>query len=147
MSRPLYETKEHLKGETEVVNTIEYLWKANLKKLPIKYKLDYAAERNGKIVAWVEIKCRTNGMNDYQTYMLSLDKYNASIELGNVTNLPVTLVVKWTDKTGYVDLLNCRGVIKMGGRIDREDPQDVEPVVFIPIQDFREITDESSHKR
>lgn len=141
MNRPLYETKENLKGEHEVADKIAHLWKAKLSKLPIKYKVDYAAERNGKIVAWIEIKCRTNDMNDYQTYMLSLDKYNASIELGKVTNLPVTLVVKWNDKIGYADLLHCRGVIKMGGRVDRGDPQDLEPAVFIPIEDFRELDD------
>lgn len=141
MNRPMYETPESLKKEDEVAQKISAAWNTKLNKIPIKYRVDYAAERNGKIVAWIEIKCRTNDMNDYETYMLSLDKYNASIELGKVTNLPVTLVVKWNDKIGYADLLHCRGVIKMGGRVDRGDPQDVEPAVFIPIEDFRELDD------
>jgi len=141
MNRPMYETPESLKNEDEVAQKISAAWNTKLNKIPIKYRVDYAAERNGKIVAWIEVKCRTYNMNDFDTFMLSLDKYNASVELGKITNLPVTLVVRWKDKIGYADLLHCRGVIKMGGRKDRGDPQDVEPAVYIPIEDFRELGD------
>lgn len=141
MNRPMYETPESLKNENKVAQKISAAWNTKLNKIPIKYRVDYAAERNGKIVAWIEVKCRTYNMNDFDTFMLSLDKYNASVELGKITNLPVTLVVRWKDKIGYADLLHCRGVIKMGGRKDWGDPQDVEPAVYIPIEDFRELGD------
>ncbi len=139
MNRPMYETSESLKNESEVASRISSAWNTKLNKLPIKYRVDYAAERNGKIVAWIEVKTRKYNMNDFDSFMLSLDKYNASVQLGSITNLPVTLVVRWSDKIGYADLLHCRGVIKMGGRKDRGDPQDVEPAVYIPIDDFREL--------
>jgi len=90
-------------------------------------------------VAWIEVKTRKYNMNDFDSFMLSLDKYNASVQLGSITNLPVTLVVRWKDKIGYADLLHCRGVIKMGGRKDRGDPQDIQPAAYIPIDDFREL--------
>ena len=139
MNRPHYETQETLDAEEKIANTISELWKAKLSKLPIRYKLDYAAERNGRIVAWIEIKTRKYKWADFDTFMLSLDKYLAAVELGKVTNLPVTLVVKWVDKVGYVDLLNCTGVVKMGGRNDRNDTQDVQPVIYIPMNNFREL--------
>lgn len=139
MNRPIYETPESLKNEDEVASKISSAWNTKLNKLPIKYRVDYAAERSGTIVAWIEVKCRKYNMNDFDTFMLSLDKYLASVELGNTTNLPVTLVVRWKDKIGYADLLHCTGVIKMGGRKDRGDPQDVEPAVYIPMDEFREL--------
>ena len=139
MNRPMYETSESLKNESEVASRISSAWNTKLNKLPIKYRVDYAAERNGKIVAWIEVKTRKYNMNDFDSFMLSLDKYNASVQLGSITNLPVTLVVRWSDKIGYADLLHCRGVIKMGGRKDRGDPQDIQPAVYIPIDDFREL--------
>lgn len=139
MNRPMYETSESLKNEDEVASRISSAWNTKLNKLPIKYRVDYAAERNGKIVAWIEVKTRKYNMNDFDSFMLSLDKYNASVQLGSITNLPVTLVVRWKDKIGYVDLLHCRGVIKMGGRKDRGDPQDIQPAAYIPIDDFREL--------
>jgi len=139
MNRPMYETSESLKNENEVASRISSAWNTKLNKLPIKYRVDYAAERNGKIVAWIEVKTRKYNMNDFDSFMLSLDKYNASVQLGSITNLPVTLVVRWKDKIGYADLLHCRGVIKMGGRKDRGDPQDIQPAAYIPIDDFREL--------
>jgi hypothetical protein len=135
----MYETSESLKNENEVASRISSAWNTKLNKLPIKYRVDYAAERNGKIVAWIEVKTRKYNMNDFDSFMLSLDKYNASVQLGSITNLPVTLVVRWKDKIGYADLLHCRGVIKMGGRKDRGDPQDIQPAAYIPIDDFREL--------
>ena len=139
MNRPMYETSESLKNENEVASRISSAWNTKLNKLPIKYRVDYAAERNGKIVAWIEVKTRKYNMNDFDSFMLSLDKYNASVQLGSITNLPVTLVVRWKDKIGYADLLHCRGVIKMGGRKDRGDPQDIQPAAYIPIDVFREL--------
>lgn len=141
MNRPKYETAENLAAEEQIAEQISVLWKASLTKLPIRYKLDYAAERNGRIVAWIEVKTRKYKKSDFDTFMLSLDKYLAAIEIGKVTNLPVTLVVRWTDKIGYVDLMNCRGVVKMGGRKDRNDSQDIQPAVYIPIDDFKGLGD------
>ena len=52
--------------------------------------------------------------------------------------LPCRLAVMWTDNWGYTDLaLTPEIVVSMGGRRDRGDEQDIEPVHLIPIFSFK----------
>ncbi len=105
-------------------------------KLPIRYCLDYAALRNKKIVAFVEIKHRTNKIHAYPTYMLSLAKVQAAKRLAEDVKVPSFLVVQWIDALGTTNLANCKFSVEMGGRIDRKDSQDVEPVAHINLAEF-----------
>ena len=69
--------------------------------------------------------------------MISLGKVLAARKMTEGTSLPSFLVVQWQDRMGYIRLDSLEETeIVMGGRMDRVDAQDVEPVVLFPVQDF-----------
>ena len=135
--RPRYETKENLAQETEVLELLCRQWTCVAKKLPDRYELDYLLMRGEKAKAWLEIKVRTNNHRNYSTYMISLGKVLAARKMTEGTSLPSFLAVQWQDRMGYIRLDRLEETeIVMGGRTDRGDAQDVEPVVLFPVQDF-----------
>ena len=137
MSRPIYENDETMADEAEVIDQVAARWKAGWTKLPRSYRADYALSREGKIVAWVEVKCRSNSREQYPTYMLSLGKEMALLDLARHTGCPAILVVRWTDQMGYVTLPVEGAHVMMGGRKDRGDSADIEPTIHIPTSAFK----------
>lgn len=135
--RPIYETKEDLEKEASLGSIISRRWKCRMQKLQPRDPFDYAAVRDGKISAFIEIKNRTNKMLQYPTYMISMTKVVNATMTTISTGLPCFLVVRWIDKIGYINIGNVETFVTMGGRIDRSDPQDVEPVCHIDIRTFK----------
>jgi len=144
--RKLYEDDKSLAAERELAATLESKWRCKLHKLPISYHLDYMATRTEhceffnetteKAVSFIELKCRTCKHDAFDTYMLALSKLVKARELSQNTGLPVFLGVKWSDRMGFVRLNTCQSQLGIGGRKDRKDWQDIEPVVHIPIYQF-----------
>lgn len=110
-----------------------------VRKMPPRYPVDFAlCDQQENVVGWAEVKCRTNPAQKYPTYMLSLAKYEGLVRLQLFTGLPAELVVAWTD---FVGTLKVPALVRIGfgGRTDRGDDQDTEPVVLIPIRQFQMI--------
>jgi len=139
MSRPLYETSADREHESRLVSGLSQKFKCTFEKLPIKMGMDYAALRNGEVVAFFEVKRRSVSSNKYPTYMISVHKLMAAKSLSELTGLPCYLLVEWTDKTGIIKLPPKNMTIKMGGRADRNDPDDIEPVFHFQIGDFSSV--------
>jgi|TARA_R110000796_G_scaffold26400_3_gene73488 hypothetical protein len=104
--------------------------------MPITYKLDYAMYRNDNLVGFSEVKCRTNSVQDYKTYIISLSKVMSARRLSSVTSTKSLLIVSWSDAIGWIDFFSDFKV-KQGGRSDRNDWQDQEPVCHFDIKDFK----------
>lgn len=136
--RPIYESQETLAKETAAKQIVESAWSCSLLKLPRRYEIDFLADRDDQAVAFVELKCRTNPKDQYADYMLSLGKWLAGLNLTRCTGLPFLLVVQWTDCLGYLTQEeSSRYKIGTGGRYDRNDPQDIEPCIYIPVNEFK----------
>jgi len=135
MSRPIYETPADLVNERRVADALLERWRCNAVKLPRRYEIDYALSRGNRVMAWAEVKCRTNPREQYPTYMVALGKVLTGLNLSQRTNLPFMLVVQWTDSLGWVT--PTFDAIHIGGRHDRGDCEDQEPMVHIPIADFK----------
>jgi len=137
-SRPIYENAETIRAERILAHTISGRWNCTPEKLPRKYAVDYALLRHGKLVAWAEFKSRSFEQSTYGTYMISLMKLREGAALSRLTGKPFYLVVEWTDVVGWcqIPLTLENYFIGIGGRFDRNDPEDLEPVVHIPITDF-----------
>jgi hypothetical protein len=136
--RPRYETKEDLTREAEISRVAAQKFNCTFSKMPDRYGLDFCAVRDGAVVAFAEVKVRTTPHLMYQTYMISLGKAVAARSLHEATGLPSILIVGWSDAWGQtrLDTAMKPGSIRVGGRADRGDPQDIEPVVMIPLSDF-----------
>ena len=140
--RLIYEKPEDLAAEKTALDKACEIWKCTAEKLPMKYELDYLLLREGKGVAWLEIKSRTNPRAAYPTYMISLGKIMAARRLSEASQLRSFLLVQWSDYCGYVRLDSLLDfTTAVGGRTDRGDEQDIEPVALIPIVGFARLWD------
>jgi len=138
--RPLYETQEHLTGEKSFGEVIQDKWKCVLTKLPIQYGLDFCTYKDNKFSGFIELKNRTCSKKSFDTYIISLSKFLKAKEFFRTTGFPTYLCVKWTDDMGYVRLDKLESIeIKQGGRTDRNDWQDVEPVIHISMEHFNKL--------
>jgi len=141
MNRPLYETEQDRVNENAIRGKIEAHYGCILSKMPMKLSLDFMALRNGKAVAFLEMRQRKTPMNRYPTYMLSLYKATQARLLTMTTGLPCFIAVQWTDKLGIAKLPPAFDDmhIEVGGTTRRDDPQDIEPMVHFDIAKFKEL--------
>ena len=135
--RPIYETDDDLSREARFAAIISDSFKCKLHKMPIRYGLDFAAIKDGRTIGFLETKIRMNPVEKYPTYMISLGKFMSAEAITRATSLSCRLAVMWTNGWGFVKMeMTPDVVVSVGGRRDRGDDQDVEPVCLIPISSF-----------
>ena len=135
MNRPVYESEQDLFRERQLAVKAERAWRCQMVKQSKFNQFDYAAVRDGRVVAFIEMRNRSTPFEKYPTMILSANKMQAAQSMHLATGLPCLFLVQWTDATGFVSMLNQYPVI-MGGRTDRNDPADIEALSSIPIGDF-----------
>jgi len=136
-TRPLYETNDNLSAEAWFIDGLCTLWECGAWKLPLRYKLDYALSRGKSIKAFLEIKVRNYRKDAFEDYMISMDKVLTARRYSDFAKVPSLLAVEWLDASGFIDLGTMKNFsLGFGGRTDRGDSEDTEPVVLIPISDF-----------
>lgn len=136
MNRPLYETKEDLERERQIIESITPFG-VKAQKLPIKNHLDFAMVRDGKVTALIEVRCRSTKMGDYDTFMGALDKVLHARELSKACGCPAFMFVQWTDKLAYMDF-NEPYTVGFGGRNSMRDSQDKALMAYFDINVFKE---------
>ena len=140
--RQIYETRSDLDNEKSICKRIEAACGLRLKKLSIKYNLDFIGFRNGKAVAVIEVKKRHNSYSRYPTLILSLAKYNRGVEFYRVNDLKFIFCVQFEDGYFFYEYQNeDKFNVQIGGRTDRNDAEDIEPVVHIPIVRMKKLCD------
>lgn len=136
--RPIYESGKDRARERQV---IDKLLKPGQKahKLKMENRLDFAVvDQSNTVVALVEVKCRTNKMRAYPSYMLDIPKVMAARQLSEACNCPAFLFVQWADALGYISF-GSPFQVGFGGRTDRSDSQDVGLMAYFDIDMFREV--------
>ena len=138
--RPIYETVADIRREADVAGVIASLWKCTTRKMKRLYSVDFALMRGKEVMAWAEIKCRDAS---YPTFIISLKKWMDGLELAEASGSPFLIIVSWP-VDGVRILMYHRVERKLirvifGGRTDRSDPDDVEPLVEIPVTSFKVI--------
>lgn len=138
--RPIYETATDISREAGIAASLAACWDCRFQKMPKFYGVDFAALRKGEITAWFEIKHR---FASYPSYRLSLHKWMRGIELSEITGKPAFIVVSWPvdGKREVIYRAINRDPVKvvLGGRKDRGDPDDIEPMVEIPVGEFKRV--------
>lgn len=138
--RKIYETDNDLANEAEVVTFLQKAWILDFIKLPYKDRFDYMLLEGDKPKGFVEIKCTTYPIERHKFYLMSMDKFVWSHVIESATELPVYLVVRWTDKLGVARMKKC-DFFGFGGRTDRNDIQDLEPVAYYAKARFKKLYD------
>lgn len=144
MTRPRYETDKDLQGEKEVADYLKEAHQLRCYKMPTSYRLDWIVFAPGaKLHGFMELKTRKVKMNKYPSLLLSLGKYAAGCNLARMTGSGFWVAARWTDTLGFcrVDDIIIDIDIGMGGRTDRGDKDDFEPVVHLPISEFKNFKD------
>tara|TARA_E500000318_G_scaffold29320_2_gene29281 strand:- start:3504 stop:3941 length:438 start_codon:yes stop_codon:yes gene_type:complete len=136
--RPLYENANDLRSEKNLISHVSDCWNVVSYKLPMSYKIDYAMYRDDILIGFAEVKCRTHKFGTFPTYIISLAKVMEARRLARETDTKSILIVSWTDKIGYLDFL-FHHQIRHGGRADRNDWQDQEPVCHFDLKHFKGI--------
>jgi hypothetical protein len=141
-ARPLYETQADRRREASVAQIISKKLNVKLVKLPIRYSVDYAAydPETRLLKSWHEIKCRNYAslqLFKYEHLILSLAKVMSGLQLAQTTEKPFYIFWSFLDRSIYCleitgELIKEVADVRSGGRIDRGDPQDVEPMICFP---------------
>lgn len=134
--RPMYESARDRENEAAVAAILAPRWKSEAQKLPMAYYIDWLMMRGGKPVACMEVKCRNNPRAQYPTLMLSLAKWMHGLQFSELMGIPFLVAVQWTDGIFWHKAGSFPVSFGFGGRKDRGDSQDMEPVVFIPTDAF-----------
>jgi hypothetical protein len=147
MARTQYETQEDLERESRVAQSIARLKGDGWVKVPAHYAdtCDVVFLRGGnEIVCYCEIRTRTFRWGEYPTVMISLHKYLKGINLAQTALVPWMFAVE--TKQGiyayFVDPLRWepkRYRHTFSGRNQLRDSADVEPIVHLPIGEFKKI--------
>ena len=136
--RPLYETKINLNSEIKVMDYVSQCWNVVYFKLPMSYKIDYAIYRDTNLVGFAEVKCRTHTFGAFPTYIISLAKVLEARRLSRETNTTSILIVSWLGALAYLDFFSPF-TTKQGGRSDRGDWQDQEPMAHFELKYFKRV--------
>ena len=133
-------TPENMAREELLKADLEKAWDCTLHHLPQFYHVDFFAERDGKLKAWVEVKHRNCASTQYPTVFMNRDRKFHHLTAHSYTARSV-FVVRWSDGvTRYIDVADVREEwLGVGGEMDRWGPgqHDVEPVFEIPIDEMR----------
>jgi hypothetical protein len=139
--RPRYESDADRTKQNAAAKWIEQHFKCKIIPLsPGLYQVDWALfrARDNTLRAWAEYKCRGRSYDDH---IISVAKMMKGFDLTNATGAEFVLFVEnpsglysWTarDKESALQ-------ITIGGRTDRNDPADLEPVVRIPFGQFKRL--------
>ena len=131
------ETAQNRTDERTAAGQIKAAWGLTAKKLPRLYHLDFVLlDRKKEIRAFAEVKTRSNTQHLYTEYMIGLSKVLQAKKLSEVTGYASLLIVQWSDATGWINLLEYQR-IGWGGRTDRDDFQDLEPMAFFTASAFK----------
>lgn len=147
MSRPTYETPEDLAREEMVARRLEQYYDVKLSKLSPKYPFDRVIEDGTKVTGFVEIKVRTNPMNQYPSYLIAAPKLFHAMQWTSLQRTPCYLAVQWADELGVHEIKPEKDYpLKIAGRTDRNDWQDIEPCFMIPLKWFSLIREEKMNR-
>lgn len=141
MTRPTYETEDTIAHQEAVAKRIAASWVAGVRRLPSYYIPKFVVLDGITVRAFLQIKCRTHQSDTYDTLLISAHKIHALQQLAQFHGVRGILAVQWIDKLGYVDTKNrAHWKLVWGGRtVDKRDAQDEEPVLHIPVHEFKRI--------
>ncbi len=120
------ETKEHINNEIKAIQEFCKVKNCTFTKLP-KFDIDFLIDKNGKGIAFMEVKCRTHKYKDFSTQFLSFHKYQSLMNCNKY--LPAYFLCKYTDGIYYIHVnLIPLNNIKKGGRNEPRCycPNDIE---------------------
>lgn len=136
-ARPRYESEADRARELAVARAVFQPYGLTVLKLPIAYEVDFAVLRGERVVGFAEVKVRKRA---YDTLMLSLHKAEALRRLATGFRSWLLVAVP-AGVYARRFVIAERFDVRVGGRSDRGDWQDVEPVAHFPMLGLKRVCD------
>jgi len=136
--RPRYESSTNVAKELEIAARLCNVFDCTYEQYPPLHAVNGKFIKDGKVQAIVEIKVRNNASYKYPTLMLSCAKYNKGLDWAHKENAPFILLIMFTDGL-FMTKVGSGYDENIGGRSDRNDPNDIERCVYIPMASFKQI--------
>lgn len=143
MARPMYETQTDVDKELEVMEFMESVFKypVTYSKLPKSYQIDYGVYDGDKALKMVcEIKSRNIKLKTYPDLILSAHKMHELVNW-HTRGIAARLLYRLDDGLYFYRVTTDAYQLNIteGGRTDRGDWQDIEPVYHIPTSSLTEL--------
>ena len=134
----MYESKYDMAREDAVAVAFEKAWDCQVLRNKPFYQIDRTITKNGVVVAYMEIKCRNK---QYESVFLSLNKWLAGRQMARETGKPFIAAYGLPNGIYYFATKDepLGFNIKVTGRTDRHDPNDIQPAVEIPLSEMKRI--------
>lgn len=103
--------------------------------------IDFYAERDGRMCALLEVKCRSHASTDYPTVFLNVRKWLA-LTMGSVGfGVPSFFFVRFTDRVTFVNVADIDASNQRVGGTKRlvKSNSDREPVIEVPVGMMKEL--------
>ena len=144
---PIYETPEDKRKERIIAEIFCKHMGFDYTEASARARHDFAIVKQGQyekrrmlqVIGLAEVKIRTCSIDAYPTFMIDADKKIYMLERASKYVVPY-LVVCWTDAIGWIDFRE-KNFLSIGGRSDRNDPNDDKLVVHYPISRFSLLVD------
>jgi len=135
---PLYETAEDRLEEDGVSDQLQAAWDLDVWSFAPTSTGDLLLGKDGKLRAICEVKRRYNALDKYETYIISRSKLEGLSAMAAALNTKGLLAVQFDDVLVWHDATDALAYdTRWGGRYDREDRNDLELVVHIPIDKLK----------
>jgi hypothetical protein len=130
----IFKTADDDRRENDVAGELARAWGCTLRSFSWLSPVDWWAERDGRIVGLLELKCRTCSSSTYPTVFLSLRKWLALTLASLALDVPGLFVVRFTDGVWWVPVARVDArAIRVAGRAVVRQPADVEPLIDVPV--------------
>lgn len=117
---------------------MEQAWGLSLQPYPYKCPVDWWAERDGELVATVELKTRGHSSTKYPTVFLSVQKWAFLQRFALGLGVPSLFVVEFRDAMLWQDVLSIDATRHtIGGFARPRKVNDREPIILVDIAGMR----------
>lgn len=142
---PTLQTANDLERQVAVAALLEQRWQWELHSFGDLNPVDWWAEQDNRIKAFLELKVRTYSRDDFGDVWFAMRKWLALTMTASAFGVQGIFVVQFTDALLWIDIADVSGhpdtiKIGIGERRGRGLPNDREPVIHVPIVFMEEVT-------
>lgn len=140
---PIFKSEKDEKNEHAIAELLSKTWRCSLHAFGMLSPIDWFAERDGRVIGILELKCRTNESTKHPTVFLNIRKWLA-LMLGQIgMGVPAIFVVQFTDSVRWIEISKVDSrAIKIGGWSleNAKAYTDIEPLIEVPVWTMHELT-------
>lgn len=130
----IFQSAADREREAEAAAIIEAAWGCKVVHFGMLSPIDWFAERHGRVVGLLELKCRRHSSDKFPTIFLNVRKWLA-LQLGSVgMGCPSIFVARFTDEMRWISVAGVDGCKqRVAGWKIIKAPTDIEPVIEVDV--------------